>query len=241
MKYHRLVASLPALPLQPEPPPLALGELVAMLREELTPAHWRLAEGLIARIDVANVEALLMQRGTPPDPRGVFEPGQLTARGGASLPDFLADPLRRQEEGALARAQVPGLLWQGYCRHLVALAEEAGSQFLRDWVAFELPLLSSLAALRAERLGVDAGAERLDEPPAPSRHDDLLARLADEPDPQARERQADNARLLAIESFSGIDPFAVDAVLAYLASSLILDRWDLPRTASAETLLEVFA
>jgi hypothetical protein len=33
----------------------------------------------------------------------------------------------------------------------------------------------------------------------------------------------------------------MDAVLAYLASAIVLDRWDLPRTADTKQMLEVFA
>jgi len=241
LKYYRLMSGLPALPPTPERPPLPLAELGALLAVELTEQAARLAEALLLRLDVANAQALAENRRELFDDRGTRRLEQLSTRAAADLPDFLEDFLRRQEEGALGGPLFFVPLWQGYYRYLLCVAEEGRSRFLREYVAFELPLLNGLARQRAERLGADVTGMLIEEPSGPSRHDELLARLAEEENPQARERILDAARLQAIEAAAGTDPFSIDAVLAYLAAILVFERWDLPRRADARELLEVFA
>ena len=241
MKYYRLMSSLPVLPAAPDPPSMALGDLVEQLQVELSPADWRLAEGLLGRIDVANLIAHEQGHEALWDSRGLHQAEDLSARGGADLPQFLEDFLRRKEEGGLGGASgyLYDSLWQAYYAALAEMAADAGG-FLADWVAWEVPLLNSLARWRTDALGVDAEGGLLETPPAPVSHHELVSRASEEPDPMARERLLDAARLEAIESLSGADPFSIDAVLAYLTALLILDRWALPAHADAQQLLEVF-
>jgi len=235
------MTALPALPAVPERPPIPLGEVKAALAEELTQDDWRLAEAMLLVIDVGNLEALLDGRREGLDQRGLHDPEEVLGGRAVDLPDFLTLFLARRDEGQATGQAAVTLLWQAYFRYLLELADASGSGFLASWAGFELPLRNGLARYRADRLGVDVQGALIDEPNAPANHEDLLARLAEESDPLARERLLDSARLAAIEAHSGIDPFSVDAVLAYLAGCLVLDRWDLPRTADAQSLLEVFA
>jgi len=242
VKYYRLMSSLPVLPSAPDRPTIPLAELATQLRVELSPADWRLAEGLLGRIDVANTVATGQGQDALWDARGLLAVEDLTARGaGADRPQFLEDFLQRKEEGGLASGSgyLYDSLWQAYYAALLELAEGAGG-FLAAWLAWEIPLLNGLARQRSERLGREVEGALLPSPPAPVTHDELLARAAEESDPMARERLLDGARLTAIEALSGADPFSIDAVLAYLTSLLILDRWDLPAEADAQQLLEVF-
>jgi len=240
LKYYRLAASLPPLPTVPEAPPLRLGEFVPLLRQELSPRHWALAEALLLRVDVGNLLALLGGQEELFDGRGLHSRDELTARGGGELPDFLADFVRRHEEGGALGPEQQDQLWAAYYGYLTEVADAGSSRFLREWLAWELPLLNALARWRAERLGRDPEAARVEEPAAPALHEELLARLGEEKDPQERERLVDAARLANIEALSGIDPFSIDAVLAFLVALMVLDRWDLPKAASAEQLLEEF-
>lgn len=241
MKYYRLMSALPALPLAPEKPPISLAEVVGLLREELIPADLQLAQAIAMFVDMGNIESRLTGRGAPFDSRGLFPEEQLNSTPGTELPEFASELLRKQEEGALQPAAAIAALWQAYFGHMLELAETSRCNFMKEYVAFELPLRNALYRLRADKLGLDAATQRLDEPSGGAHHDDLVSRLNEEPDAVARERLLDTARLRAFDAVSGTDPFSIDAVLCYLASALVLDRWDLPRTADAKQLLEVFA
>ncbi len=239
MKYYRLMSSLPAMPQAPEPPPIRLTEMVPALRVDLTEGHWTLAEALLLSFDMNNVEAMLVHRDAPLDPRALATGPSVFP--GSELPQFAADLLRRGEEGSLSASEAIPAVWRGYYGYLADLSETSGVEFLRQFVGFELPLRNALYRQRAERLGMDASSQLLEEPSGGARHDELLARLAEESEPLAREKLLDTARLRAFDSFSGTDPFSIDAVMAYVASAIVLDRWDLPRTADTKEMLEVFA
>ncbi|MBM4321267.1 MAG: DUF2764 family protein, partial [Deltaproteobacteria bacterium] len=208
---------LPAQPAAPDRPPLPLAELIEELRIELTPAHWKLAEALLARLDVANVEALLWGRAGLVDRRATIVTGreQLEQRGAGrgELPAFLADFLERHEDGAPgppAGGEYPyDTLWQLYHDHLAELAEGGDSTFLREWIAWEVPLLNALARWRAGRLGRGSEGALLAEPHGAVAPEALLARLSEEPDPQQQARLLDAARLAAIEERDGNDPFSL--------------------------------
>lgn len=239
MSYFRLMTQLPAQPLTPGKPPLPLEDVIAAMQEELEPAHWGMASAMLRWLDVRNLESLLSGREGLFDGRALLDREALSLRSAAELPDFIEDILQRHDGGTLPASSLHAQLWRAYYETLVALADD-DEGFLGAWVAWEVPLLNTLARWRAEQIGVDADEDLIEEPSGPAPHDELLARVAEEPEPLARERIIDEARLVAIESFSGTDPFSIDAVLAYLASALILDRWDLPKEANAEQLLEVF-
>ncbi|MCU0660889.1 MAG: DUF2764 domain-containing protein [Myxococcota bacterium] len=241
MKYYRLLSALPALPLAPEKPPIALSEVISQLRQELAPADLRLAEAMAMVVDMGNLENLLASRDAPFDAGGLYAKDQLSSKLGTDLPEFASLLLQKSEEGGLSPAAAIAALWQAYYGYLLEVAETSGCRFLKEYVAFELPLRNALYRLRAEKLGLDTAIQRLDEPSGGVPHDDLISALAEEPDAITRERLLDTARLRAFEAVSGIDPFSIEAVLCYLASTLVLDRWDLPRTADAKQLLEVFA
>ncbi len=255
MKYYRLMTSLPELPDVPATPPAPLGDLIADLREELTPAHWELASALILRLDIANLEAALQGRPQLIDARGVLPPEWLPQAKGTNaelaerntevdvdLPSFIEDFLEGYSDGAATSAAYAfDALWRAYYAHVTALGQTRRCRFLLEWAQFEVPLLNVLAMQRAQDLHLDSAEAQLDEPPAPARHDDLMTRLQEEENPQNRERILDTARLAFFDNISGIDPFSVDAVLAYLAAAMVLDRWRLPETEQPESLLEVFA
>lgn len=229
------------MPRSPEKPPIGLKEVVGLLREELVPRDLQLAEALAMSVDMGNLEARVAGRSAPYDSRGLYAEEQISSRVGGELPDFALDVLRRAEEGALGPGAAIAALWQSYYSYLLDVAESARCRFLIEYVGFELPLRNALYRMRAEKLGLDSLAQRLDEPSGGVIPDELINRLSEEPDPMARERLLDTARLESFDTFAGTDPFSIDAALSYLASALVLDRWDLPRAADAKQLLEVFA
>lgn len=239
MKYYRLMSSLPAMPQVPEPPPLHLSELARALRVDLTERHWTLAEAMLLSLDMANVEARLFHRDAPKEALVLVTTASASTT--PELPEFAAALVHRKEEGALSEEEAIPSLWRAYYDYLLDLSEVSGVEFLQQFVGFEVPLRNALCRHRAERLGIDPSGQLLEEPSGGARHDALMAKFVEEEEPLAREKLLDSARLHAFDSFSGTDPFSMDAVLAYLASAIVLDRWDLPRTADTKQMLEVFA
>lgn len=241
MSYYRLMAGLPALPEQAEGAPIPLAEVLREMLEELeeNERDRALVLALLGQIDCRNVESVL--RGFELfDERGLLSRQAIEER--SQLPEYIEEFIERYHSGSLSELHPFDALWRAYFQQLSELAQSAGNAFLRDWVAFELGLLDGLVRLRAEELGEKAELRSTGlEDEASDEHQALLASLAETSSPMERERLLDSARLRAIESFSGTDPFSVDAVLAYLVASLILDRWDLSKNADAAKILEVFA
>lgn len=244
MKYYRLMTLLPAPPAAPDRPTVPLAAGIELLRGELSPAHWTLAEAMLTRLDVANTEALLQGRAELVDGRAlrVTSAERLAAlRARGELPDFFGQFLEHHEQGTLEQGGYSfDRLWQGYYGWLQAQAERGGSRFLREWVSWEISLLDRLARWRGGRLGRSGDAALLSDLGTAAGHEELIGRLAEEDDPQRREMLLDGARLAAIERSSGSDPFALDAVLAWLAAALLLDRWELPREADPPGMLEAW-
>ncbi len=237
MKYYRLMSSLPVLPGEPGAPPIGLGELVEQLGGELEGRGWLAVEAVLTSIDVANLANLMAGLGDLFDPRGLHGRDEFTARTCVDMPGFLQELIRSWEESGASPGQHE--VWKAYYRYLAEVAEATGSRVLAEWLDWEVPLRNQLATVRADSMGRDASHELITDPAGGANHDDLVARFREEPDPLARQRLIDRARLQVIEELSGIDPFSLDAVIAYLLAVLVLDRWDLPERVEVEKLLEV--
>ncbi len=126
------------------------------------------------------------------------------------------------EEGALEPETEAWLAWFD---RLEAVARAERCPWLARFVDFERSLREAVASLRGHAAPTD-----------PRRHRGLLASLA-EVDPLEVERRLDEARLAELRA-SPTDGFHRDAVLAYLAAALVLERWTVPEGDPSE-LLEV--
>ncbi len=102
--------------------------------------------------------------------------------------------------------------WLEWFDELEALAREHRCPWLAGLADFERSLREAIAAQRGGPSPAD-----------PARHRSLLRGL-EGADPLARELSLDNARLSELLTSAG-DDFSRDAVLAYLAVALVLERW----------------
>ncbi len=259
------MTELPTPPTAPAKPAVPLGDVIKAVRNEAEGRDRLLVDALLARIDVANIEAILTGRESLFDSRGALSREEIAAliKDGArtTSPAVAALPFLEgvvsgddsQGLGASGRGGSggeraggpdyrPNLIWKAYFEYLSALAHEQGSAFLEAFAAWEAPLKNALARQRAGRLGWETtDLVQSEEPLGGAIHDSLLSRVTEEANPMERERLLDTAQLEAIEYFSGGDPFGSDALLALVAGSLVLDRWDLPETVNVHELLEVSA
>ncbi|MBN1944310.1 MAG: DUF2764 family protein [Bradymonadales bacterium] len=238
MKYYRLMSIMLKLPEVPDVPPIELKAAVDQIMEAVDEADRRGVVALLEFLDCRNLEARL-QGVEVFDDRAVFSRAALEER--VDLPAYMTDFLELYESGAIAESYPFDALWRAYFGHLLRVAEEARSSFLQEWAGFEITLRDALVLLRAEDLG-EKGEPRLSGvlTEEGESHLTLLSAYAEASNPLEGERVLDRGRLKKIEAISGIDPFSADAVLAYLAALLILDRWDLEQAADMAEMLEVF-
>ncbi len=238
MKYYRLLSMFPALPEAPEAPPISLDAAREAILEELSEHDRVLAAALLGFLDCRNVEALLQGHDVF-DQRALLSGEQLRER--SDLPPYLADFLESWDSGALSDDYPFEALWRGYYSYLLELADHEHSVFLQEWVTFEITLRDTLAKRRAEAMGRKGeGNTSGIAVQGGENHSALLSAITEASSPMDQERILDQARLGKIESISGIDPFSTDAALAYLAASLILDRWNIGKSADIAKMLEVF-
>ena len=71
-------------------------------------------------------------------------------RGGSPLPEYLAEQLEGKDE-ELGRDAV----WEAYYRYVAEIASAQKSEFLTQWVKFEIGLRNALAIHRAKSLDLD--------------------------------------------------------------------------------------
>jgi hypothetical protein len=239
MKYYRLLSMVPALPQGPDAPPIPLDTLVELFMDDLSERDRELALVLLGYLDCRNVEALL-QGYDAFDERAPLSREQLIER--EDLPEYLSEFLEAHDAGSITDEYPFDALWRAWFENLVESAELSGSVFLREWAIFEINLREALVRTRAEALGEKAEMRSLGVAVGEGEsHVALLSTLNEANNPMERERLLDAARLDKLESISGSDPFSTDAALSTLAALLILDRWDVGKTADVSKMLEVFA
>jgi len=239
MKYYRLLSMVPALPEAPEAPPLSLENLVEVCGEDVAGKDLELVQALLGFLDCRNVEALLQGHDTF-DERAPLSRVALDER--EDLPEYLEAFLEAHDSGSISDDYPFDALWRDYFTHLYETADLSGSAFLMEWSVYEVTLRDAITRQRAESLG-DKAEMRMSGVAAAEgeNHGALLSTLSEAANPMERERLLDTARLAKIESISGIDPFSTDAVLSYVAATMILDRWDVGKSADVTKMLEVFA
>jgi hypothetical protein len=187
-------------------------------------------------IDTQNAEALLLKK-SHFDPRGTCTQEQMETR--QMLPAFLDEILRSEE--SLQPAQQVARLWNAYFAQLAAIAEKLNNRFLSEFVELETGLRNAVARVGAEQMSGDPDLAQVQGGEGAQLYQALVLRAAEAPDPESRERLLDRERVALYLELEGIDPFSIDAILAYLSAALVLDAWRVTEATDPETMLEVFA
>ncbi len=132
-------------------------------------------------------------------------------------------------------------LWNAYFSRLATIAEKHQNRFLAQFVEVETGLRNAVAHIRAEQMSIDPDLAMVAGGDGAQQYQAMALRAAEAPDPPSRERLLDREKLAIYQEIEGIDPFSIDAVLAYLACALVLDAWRAGEETDPETMLEVFA
>lgn len=232
------MSGLAVLPTTAQASPVSVADLAVELQSELTEAHWELAVALLFAREMPLLEAALAGRHS--DASSQTSLCLFTEEPVYQSPPFALELRQQAQDGQLTPEDAISSVWKGYFGLLADVAQASGNHFVDGFVSFEVPLRNALARFRADRVGVDPTGQLLAEPSAGWHHDELVSRFAEQTDPLEGERLLDSARLRAYELFGGTDPFSIDAVLCYLASAMVLERWRLPADTNMQQMLEVF-
>ena len=221
--YYFLACLLPPLP-------FALGEKMAVPFPEITrmgrrntePSDVQLLQAQLSVIDAANWESIDQGRDH------FLEGGTLTReeiKTKQNLPQFIRQ-FMDEKEREIRYACIYDRLWELCYKALLTRAQEAGCRYLMDYFVWEIHLRNRLTALRLrESEGIVADHTLL---PDGRTFDfsSLLSQVDGQKNPLEAERIIDGERLKWISHCQGADPFSFDAILSYVASAAIYERWE---------------
>lgn len=238
MKYYRLMTSVPPVKgdLKSTSTP-SLSKISQLIFTEVEGSDKELVSSILWFVDTANAEAVLL------DKDHFRESGTISKEefeNKLDLPPFL-DNIFRMEQGVVQQEILLKKLWESYFNALIEISRKHNSKFLQGYTEMEIGLRNAIAAVRAKELGVEEGKIQIFNGKNSFQYGSLVLRASEAKDPQERELVIDKARLAYYLELEGIDPFSIDAVLAYLAKAMVIDSWKTDEDADIEKMLEVFA
>lgn len=211
---YYLVTSLPSLGELGEEPPLTLAEL----REKVqpNPSAARLVDAVLLSDDLLQREALLAGEQDDSAP-AVLSAEQM--RDEEPLPGFLA----KADENAPVAVDA---IWAAYFHNTADLAEQASSDFLGEWVRYEVSLRNALAEARAKALDLDPTDYTVtEELEGLFDFDQLLNEWANAENPLVGLQILDQARWRWLHENDRWFSFADDELAAYAAKLVLMERW----------------
>lgn len=222
-RYYFLLSSLPPVPEPGGPSPMDLASFRQLAAGE-DPGAARLVEAVLLEHDLLLRQAWLA--GEKPDVQPVVLSDE-QARGEAPLPDYL------QPSGDGRPVRVPAdATWDAYWHYVARIGRREGSEFLQQWVAYEVTLRNAIAGARALVLGLEAAdflvATDLGDPDAPVRETVLAWSAA--PDPLKALRVLEEARWQWADRNARYFSFAVDELAAYARKLVLVTRWERIKT-----------
>ncbi|MDA3864970.1 MAG: DUF2764 family protein [Deltaproteobacteria bacterium] len=238
MKYYRLMTSLPPVKgdLKSTSIP-SLSKITHQIFSEVGGRDKDLVSSILWFVDTANAEAILFEK-------DFFRKSGTLSRedfeNKLDLPPFL-DNIFRMEQGVVQKEILLKKLWESYFNALIEISRKYNSKFLQGYTEMEIGLRNAVAAARAKKLGIEEGKIQIFNGKNSFQYGSLVLRASEAKDPQERELVIDKARLAYYLELEGIDPFSIDAVLAYLAKAMVIDSWKTEKDADIEKMLEVFA
>lgn len=234
MKYYFLATYLPELQRDDKKVRVSLAELLgepqAYARED-----WADIELVLLAGDIFVLERLLT--GKPAEVEHTLygvEFWREQIKSPKEGPAFLVTFLEQLEPGRLASPKVVEDLYSAYFNHAMATARNG---LLRNYLAFERDLRNILAALRAREKNLVVtdhlvGEGELIENIARSRAEDFglggdypfMEKLLAAKDPQQMQDAHEQILWNFLDEEAGQDPFAFDALLAYLLRLTMLEK-----------------
>jgi hypothetical protein len=212
------ITALPGLGSLGTAPPIGLAELLEHLSNH--PKAHRLVQAIALLDDLEQREAFLAGELKEVEP-AVLSIEQV--KGEAALPEFLAPPVQLEETLSIPLDR----LWASYFLYVLDLARGEQSDFLRQWVEFEIALRNALAVARARKLELEEtgflvlpelGRADVDLTPT-------VAEWAAAKTPLAALQVVIRCRWEWTERHEAWFQFTFDELLVYAVRLMLLDQW----------------
>lgn len=221
--YYFLISLLPPLPaVLGEKLNVSFPDVSRIARRHIHPEDDKLLRAQLSVIDAANWESIDQGKDF------FLEGGTLTREEmetRQNLPDFIRIFADEKERG-IRYPHIYNRLWVLCYGALLAEAEKEGCRYLIDYTVWEIELRNRLAAMRL-RDGEGNVADHTVMPGIRSfDFTTLVSQLEVQKNPLEAERIIDTERLKRIFHCQGADPFSLDSVLAFLARTVIYNRWE---------------
>jgi len=196
------------------------------LLERMTPASSlaKSVEVLLLSDDLMQREAFLAEEITD-DQTDLAVLSIKSGETAIKLPDYL---MADDSAGTQITAQaVTDGLWSRYFYHAQHVAKQENSQFLLDWIGFEVGLRNALCYARAQALdlNVDTYCVAADLVNNNFDYNPILAAWSSASDPLAALEVLDRARWDWLDEHSSWYSFCADEIEAYAAKLILLHRW----------------
>jgi len=232
-QYYYLITALPATGQLGGESPMTSRELLARLSD--APAPRALVEALLLGDDLLQREALLAGEADQVDPT-VLAAAQV--RDEAPLPAYLQTTAEDR-----ARKIAVDATWAAYYRHVDSVADDLGSEFLRQWCRHEVGLRNALAAARAKALQLEPGDYLVNAQMGQGERDfdAVIGEWSAASNPLDGLRVLDNERWNWISYNDAWFSFSADEIAAYAAKLMLQNRWQRLETARAKAREQVDA
>lgn len=233
-RLYYLMSSLPALPGLGHAPPITMGELLSIVRQDRSEAVRTLVDAFhVVALAREAAENLML---------GYSWEESLGARPiEHTLPPVMVEVLSRASEGVGEDLWLTELRRERF-NYLKKIGETIGSSFLVRWTEWDSALREQLVTVRSRSAGAVAAGGEAPNPATALDHSELVAEWGKAADPLAGERLLDEARIRFIETGLTSYSFDIDELVAYfLKLGLLLRHAALDREAGAEIIKEVAA
>lgn len=215
-RYYYLLSALPALGELGTPAPITPGDLSEETAES---DAGELVRTILLSDDLLQRDALLA--GEIQEAKPAVLSGQ-QVRDEQPLPEFL---FVETDTGASPQVAADAV-WAAYYRHADAVGRRQRSEFLAQWVGFEVSLRNALAVSRAKALGIEAG-RYLVAPELGQGGEEVNAIVSEwsgAADPLQGLKVLDTARWRWIRANDNWFSFTADELAGYAAKLMLLAR-----------------
>lgn len=213
-----LLSSLKTLDDLGSTPPMTLSDFLDHVRE--SDGNVALIEALFLGDDLLQRQAYLSGELNEFDPVIISE---AQIKNEEPLPDFLTNSNPEDD----IQNSIDSL-WANYYRHALDIAGGgSGSDFLKNWVAFEVGLRNALVVARAKSLGIDPHSYVVADKIGSSRDEfnSIVSEWGSASDPLEGSKVLDQARWRWIGQNDDWFSYSDDELAAYAAKLVLLKRW----------------
>lgn len=222
-RYFYLLCVLRQLKTFDDSPPVSKQELLSLVEESIGPSD--MVRALLLSDDLLQREAVVAGE-IRPDQTDLTVLSIKQAKLEEPLPGFLVFE-QENDDASMDKPMAGDPVWRSYFYHVLKIAENKHSHFLKAWVQFEVGLRNALVRVRARRLKLDPllylVAPELENPDIT--FENILAEWNETSSPLEGVKVLDMARWNWLTQHEPWYSFGAEEIAAYTAKLMILHRW----------------